>query len=536
MSPAIPVQRSGNPVLDEIDQAHQNLSPQAQHAIRTAAEPLQPKPFSPLIPEAPIPTPGGAPPTAEPPAPAQSGAIPIPNSMTAGAPAALPGAIPLPTTATQAPSRPPPAHIPVPANPNLQPAQNELARITVGPQAKSGISQIKSPYARIPLQILDALGTGVAPGITSAIPGTQLHHQALVGQAEQSVKSQEGQQDEAVKRAQEEAQTANLESQPELNQAKSELAASKQNETAAHHQSQIDVAREKDTATATAHEATLNANLRTHGYKKDPQGNIVPLAYEEMSPEQQSVHDLKASQQELADAHAALAKAQQENIPKAAELAKARIATAQQNANTAAGRLGLSQKQYEAEYHGTDNGVPLSGIDADEAGNPVGTKVSAAGKVGGAVGNRAAQGTTIKEAGDQLIKEIDAKKNVTGNLESYWKQGVNGTPIADPQASGLITSLASFAALQPALHGFRSHDALREFAKIIGGIPKDPEALKESIRSIQRTAGIVEKSGQHKKVTPQGAGNAPEIKTKEEFDKLPSGSEYMEDGHRFKKP
>ena len=244
-----------------------------------------------------------------------------------------------------------------------------------------------------------------------------------------------------------------------------------------------------------------------------------------------------------------LKKAQKDNIPKAAELARARIATANQNAATAAARLGLSQKQYEAEYHGTENGVPLAGAPADESGNPIGTKVANAGKATGQPASRAAQAASIKEAGDQLLKEIDAKSKKIGNLGSYWAQATNGTPISDPDVAGLMTSLGSFAALQPSLHGFRGQQALKGFEDLIGGVPKNPEALKESIKSIQRTAGIIEKQGQHKTVAPPSApqggaaggnaggnGNIPTVTTKEQFDALPKGAEYMEDGHKFKKP
>ena len=50
------------------------------------------------------------------------------------------------------------------ANPELQRAQAEQHRLLTSP---SGIDQIKSPWARIPLQILDAVGQGFAPGLRS---------------------------------------------------------------------------------------------------------------------------------------------------------------------------------------------------------------------------------------------------------------------------------------------------------------------------------------------------------------------------------
>lgn len=110
---------------------------------------------------------------------------------------------------------------PVPLSPEGQAAQGEANRITApdtGQHNKqntgvSGINQIHSPWARIPLQIAEAIGTGFAPRLTSAIPGTQLHHNVLMNQAEGAVTQQQKQradeeaaQTAAVKATQEQAQ------------------------------------------------------------------------------------------------------------------------------------------------------------------------------------------------------------------------------------------------------------------------------------------------------------------------------------------
>jgi hypothetical protein len=83
----------------------------------------------------------------------------------------------------------------------------------------SGISQIKSPWARIPLQIADALGRGLFPGIEMGIPGTSGHHDVLMHQERGRIKDIESGQDEAAKRAQEEAQTQLAGAQTERTQA-----------------------------------------------------------------------------------------------------------------------------------------------------------------------------------------------------------------------------------------------------------------------------------------------------------------------------
>ena len=65
-----------------------------------------------------------------------------------------------------------------------------------------------------------------------------------------------------------------------------------------------------------------------------------------------------------------------------------------------------------------------------------------------------------------------------------------------------MAQIASFAALQPTLHGFRGQQALAQFEKIIGGVPKNPDALEAAIKAIQGTAGIIQNIG-------RGTGEAP---------------------------
>lgn len=58
-------------------------------------------------------------------------------------------------------------------------ADAELARLE---STGSGISQIKNPFARTALRGLETIGSAIAPRQTSMIPGTELHHERLIGQ------------------------------------------------------------------------------------------------------------------------------------------------------------------------------------------------------------------------------------------------------------------------------------------------------------------------------------------------------------------
>src|SRR6185312_1501570 len=129
----------GNPILDELDR----LSPPAKSALQQAHQNIA----------------GAAPPaiapTTQPGAPAPSvRPMPVPGAST------VPPLGP-PSTAPQAPV----------SNPMAAAHTAELGRLTTGDTGKSGIAQIHNRPARIALQIADAIGGGLFPGIEQRLPG-----------------------------------------------------------------------------------------------------------------------------------------------------------------------------------------------------------------------------------------------------------------------------------------------------------------------------------------------------------------------------
>jgi len=109
----------------------------------------------------------------------------------------------------------------------------------------------------------------------------------------------------------------------------------------------------------------------------------------------------------------------------------------------------------------------------------------------GPAAGRMAQAAAVARGGEGLINDLTKHKDQLGSLQTWVeKYGLN-TPIADPDLAELQAELSSFAALQPAMHGFRSHSALEAFEKIIGGLQKDPDATIASIRGILKTSGAL---------------------------------------------
>lgn len=119
----------------------------------------------------------------------------------------------------------------------------------------------------------------------------------------------------------------------------------------------------------------------------------------------------------------------------------------------------------------------------------------------GQTGSRMQQAQAVIRAGDGLIQDIGTHKENLGNMDAILKSAFLNTPLSNPDEKYIATEIASFAALQPAMHGFRGGQALEEFKNMIGGVPTNPDALVQSIKAIQKTAGALEPAS--------GGGPAP---------------------------
>jgi hypothetical protein len=96
---------------------------------------------------------------------------------------------------------------------------------------------------------------------------------------------------------------------------------------------------------------------------------------------------------------------------------------------------------------------------------------------------RVLQAATSIAQGQNLLDQVDKVKTklgpIAGRISSYEQLA----GIQDPDIQKFATDLKSYAALQPALHGFRGQGAMREFEGGLGGLKTNPGALKASIQS-----------------------------------------------------
>ena len=118
--------------------------------------------------------------------------------------------------------------------------------------------------------------------------------------------------------------------------------------------------------------------------------------------------------------------------------------------------------------------------------------------VSGAQGSRVLQAGTVIGAGQDLIDYIKAHPELAGNFEKYAQAAALGTPLSSPEETLLASKIASFAALNPAMHGFRSMEALKAFQQLMGGITNNPNSIISGVQGIMQTAQVLNpNAGQH---------------------------------------
>jgi hypothetical protein len=182
---------------------------------------------------------------------------------------------------------------------------------------------------------------------------------------------------------------------------------------------------------------------------------------------------------------------------------------------------GLLDQRLEAQ---TKTLVDNNGVAQDYAYDPQ-TKqydryqgISASGQQGSRL---YAIGTSIR-AGDNLIQDIRANKkdidNQMGTLSAWvLKHGINVPYVGNPVLAKLQAEMVSYAALQPAQHGFRGGDALERFMNIVGDIQKDPDAAIASIEGLNDQARAASGIPSMENKTESDKGNRNNTDNKDEL-------------------
>jgi hypothetical protein len=153
--------------------------------------------------------------------------------------------------------------------------------------------------------------------------------------------------------------------------------------------------------------------------------------------------------------------------------------------------------------------VPTGVNTVDDSGNPVTTYMprrDLAGKTFVKPAPAANQGRVLSAdtslaQGQALLAELPKIQQKLGPLAGRVNTLEQLAGVQDPDIQKFATDLKSYAALQPALHGFRGQGAMHEFELGLGGIKTNPAALSSSIQSYMDLAKRIKTTQVH---TPEG--------------------------------
>lgn len=321
-----------------------------------------------------------------------------------------------------------------------------------------------------------------APSVAALIPGTDINK---AGRTEQARENMERAQ------TQETAQAA--EKTREL-----------------HEENVADLAAQRLEETKKANESKDSASLAKQGLKRDDEGNIVA---DEESPiykatqeklknadtMQKNLMEYRNSQKALTDARTELEKAKNDPNSPIYKQAQQRLAMAQVAHDVAAKNLELHEHQFENK------------LQEQELIKPSGQSQS-----------RGSAAQAVLDLIPDLKTLVNKHREDMGPLMGRINRGEVSIGSVDPGVARLYSAMKSFYALQPAVHGFRNAEFVKDFESALGTLERDPDAFIAGMEGLKPTLESVAKEGKtfHKRVVegrdtqnqPAGAVKPPDGK------------------------
>lgn len=343
--------------------------------------------------------------------------------------------------------------------------------------------------------------SAASPRLASLIPGTSAHHAALLSNEDKGINQMQGEQQKTAQTGEENATTANLQSEVPLHEAQASAAALTPATAEEAKAFGVPEGTQLNAASRAALAKQVGINTSKEGIAAE--GNETKMSVEELKSEAAAAAQSGKPQPHIISMQHGTPHVM-ERDPATKEYSIDRgIAPAtyaqvlpQMLQSKTTELLGDEGVQHRFQYN------PKTGrYDQDMGANPTGQAA-----------HQIFQGAAIEKLAPQIVEDINSNRKILGSLPSYYKEWTSGTPVADPAAAQLMTELMSFAAMQPALHAFRSTSALDAFEKMIGGLAKNPDATIATINGLLKTpeafTGLPKKPGSPS--TPQQPpGGAP---------------------------
>src|SRR5882762_868061 len=348
--------------------------------------------------------------------------------------------------------------------------ENQLERLRApGTPATTTLGKIGHGLAKIG----NIAGDVFAPGVMANIPGTDMFKRAEIHaiepQLEEARKTEEG--------AKERQQTH-------------ELAVGKEKSEAEERAARTKNLNEKDSAT-----------LAQHGLMRDEEGNVKPdptsQVYQKNELARQTVMNVqkfREAQQELVEARTEVERAKNDPNSPAFKQAQERLAMAQEAHRVAGANLALHQEEFKNK---------LSEQEFVKPGGQAASRGSAARSV-----------LDLYDAPGKPGLESLVRKNAKdmGPLMGRLAKGEIALGDVDPAIAELYGAMKSFYALQPAVHGFRNAEFVKDFETALGTLERDPDAFIAGMKGLRPTLESVSREGRTFKkriVEGEGGGGTP---------------------------
>ncbi len=362
--------------------------------------------------------------------------------------------------------------------PTVSPDKQRLQDLESG---QSGVSKMHGIGGGI-VKGLDVAGSILAPRAMTYIPGSSLNYQHQLDVARQNVTQDNSQQ-------QQEQQIADEQAQAQQRQALAEKAGA---QTEAIQNPTI----KPPNPAAIASAAKM-------GYKFDENGMLTPMSDDEVSPEIKNQRALAQATKDLRNAQTALANSKNDPNSAAYKLEQAKVAEATERTHQAMAGLGLRQQEFTNKVQ-EQNLV----------------------KPSGQASSRASAAQAALNVMPHLADLVHKNGASIGPLMGRISRGEIAIGDVPPDVAELYGAMKSFYALQPAVHGFRNAEFVKDFETAIGTLERDPEAFLAGMKGLEPTMKAVAEEGRtyHPRIVsgqnPPSGGQAEMIRARDRQGKL----------------
>ena len=234
--------------------------------------------------------------------------------------------------------------------------------------------------------------------------------------------------------------------------------------------------------------------LSKAGLMRDKDGNVVAdptsQAYQKQQLAGQAVKNLmdyRSAQSDLTEAKEEVERAKNDPNSPAFKAAQQKLAMAQYAHDLAAQNLGLHRDEFANK------------VQEQELLKPSGQAQS-----------RASAAESVLQLMPGLEQEVKKNAASMGPLMGRLERGELAIGDVPPDVAQLYAAMKSFYALQPAVHGFRNAEFVKDFETALGTLERDPDAFIAGMTGLKPTMEAVANEGKtyHKRIV-EGGGNTP---------------------------